>query len=505
MGGDGMSRGRSIGFVLASLLLGTCMLVPNDAPAAIWEVQKLPFQPRYEGEGEIGPLLGVSCPSSSFCATAGQDGRIATSSNPSAGPSNWRPFIGPTETDDHGPPPPPGFPSLPPPSPHIKGVSCPTPALCIAVTGRGDIYSSSDPGGGTAARIRADIDEGDYETHLEGISCPTVSFCVAVSGGPKENDNPRTSGKILSSSNPAGGSSAWHVTQLDPTLDLRGISCASPSLCVAVGQEGRIVTSRNPDGGPLAWRGSVLDSLAHLQGIACVSGSLCVAGDAGGNLLTATDPVGNPGAWVARNGGGSVPITGISCPSASRCVAVDNNGDVLTSTNPTGGFGSWTFENVIPYQPGPNLQPLPNGMFGVSCPLTTFCAIAAANGTVLTSIDPFEAAPAPVKAGRKARGRKRPRTILAHVDRKQVRTVKRRLRVRFRFYAIGRARGFLCKRDRHPYRPCSSPLAYWTGLGKHVFRVRAIGRTGLKGPVALDRFRIVSPDSKCPCGTRGRS
>jgi hypothetical protein len=50
---------------------------------------------------------------------------------------------------------------------------------------------------------------------------------------------------------------------------------------------------------------------------------------------------------------------------------------------------------------------------------------------------------------------------------------------------------FECKLDRRPYRGCTSP--YWTkaGLGKHVFRVRAIDPQGLTDPSpAIFRWRI---------------
>lgn len=487
--------------LLAALVIGTCALaLPTSSPAATWKTQKLPFQPRFEGESNIGHMLGISCPSRSFCMAAGQNGRIAVSANPTDGASAWRLYYGPPRGDEEDrPPPPAGAPVLPPASPHINGVSCPSTGFCVAVTTSGDIYTSSDPMAGTAAWSRADIDADKYETHLEGVSCPTVSFCVAVSGGAKSNNNPKTSGKILSSGNPAGGSSAWQVTQLDPSLDLRGVSCATPSLCVAVGQDGRMVVSTNPGGGPSDWRDAGRPGgPGHLQGIACTSG-LCVAGNSGGNLLTNTDPGDAAAGWTERNGGGSVPITGVSCPSAPQCIAVDNNGDVLTSADPTGGSAAWSFTNVLPYVPPLNAFDSPmNGMFGVSCPSPAFCAISAADGTVLTSTDPFEFAPQAVIKRRKRA--LRPRTILARVDRAaRVRTDKHRLRKLFRFYATSKARGFVCKRDRRPYRRCSSPFRYWVGRGKHVFRVRAIGPTGLRGPVALDRFRIVPTDSKCPC------
>jgi hypothetical protein len=371
----------------------------------------------------------------------------------------------------------------------------------VAVTGSGDIYTSSDPLAGTTAWSHVSINDDEFETHLEGVSCPTPTFCVAVSGGPKQHSNPGNSGKVLSSHNPTGGAAAWHETQLEPLYDLRNVSCSSPSLCLAVGQNGLMLVSTNPDGPASAWRS--LDGAAgpaHLQGVDCVPG-LCLAGNAGGNILSSIEPAAQPPQWVTRNGGGSVAITGISCPTASRCLAVDDNGDVLTSTDPTGGAEAWSFQNVLPYvpKPKPEYEPQLNGMFAVSCPSTELCAIAAADGTVLTSTDPFAVEPPPPPGKRKPRRAKRPRTILARVDGGRVKTDKPKLRMRSRFYSKGRPRQFLCKRDDSAWHACRSPSRYWFDHGRHVFRVRAIGYTGLKGPIATDRFRIYFTNDKCPC------
>jgi hypothetical protein len=322
-----------LGTLSASLLF---VVVPSGSHAATWKTQELPFQPRYPGDQEAGALLSISCPSASFCAAAGEYERIAVSTNPTGGPSAWNVFRGPEGTDLTGPPPPPGAPPNMP-MPHIKGIACPAPGLCVAVSANGDIYTSESPLGGTAAWTRTDIDGDDYDTHLEAVSCPTPTFCVAVSGGAKSHGNPRTSGSVLYSHDPTGGPAAWHETQLDPEFDLRGLSCASPSLCLAVGQDGLMLVSTDPDGGSAAWQNlGAPAGPGHLQGVDCVPG-LCIAGNTGGNLLTDVDPVGTPRAWTERSGGASVGITGISCPAANRCLAVDNNGDVITSTNPTGG------------------------------------------------------------------------------------------------------------------------------------------------------------------------
>jgi hypothetical protein len=52
---------------------------------------------------------------------------------------------------------------------------------------------------------------------------------------------------------------------------------------------------------------------------------------------------------------------------------------------------------------------------------------------------------------------------------------------------------FECKLDRRPYRACTSPYRREVGLGKHVFRVRAIDLQGLADPTpATFRWRVRS-------------
>jgi hypothetical protein len=484
--------------VIAAVLLA----IPASASAATWDVARLGFQPRFEGDTQIGPLNAISCPTRSLCTVVGSYGRTAASANPAGGAGAWSTGFVPTGSDNESeveaPPPPPGFPLPPPFRPHLKGVSCPSPSLCVAVSSNGDVFTSQNPLGGNKAWTRVDIDADKYETHVEAVSCPSVSFCVAVSGRKPTKFGPRTSGKVLTTNNPTGGKAAWSVAQLDPSYDLRGVSCSSPALCVAVGQFGEILVSTNPTGGPPAWRDAGEPAgPGHLQAVTCLP-ALCVAGNAGGNLLTNTDPAAAPARWGERSGGGSVPITGISCPTAARCVAVDNNGSVTVSRNPTGGANDWDRVNVLPYVPTTALEMPWNGMFGVSCPSTSLCAIAAAEGTVVTSTDPFAGAGTTGKKRRRARHPKRPRTIIAKVDDWRHRTGKQRIRVRFRFYARSRVRGFLCRLDGRRYRRCRSPRHFWIAKGRHVFRVRAIGPTGLRGPVAKRHFKLHPPPRRQP-------
>jgi hypothetical protein len=231
-----------------------------------------------------------------------------------------------------------------------------------------------------------------------------------------------------------------------------------------------------------------------LNSIDCVGTALCVAGGATGNLLSTRDPADLRPEWSEVNGGASVPITGISCPDSGHCVAVDNNGDTLTSTDPGGGPGSWTKENLIPYVERDSLgQPIAsNAIFGVSCPSTSLCVLGATERRVLTSTDPFAEPQSPGKPKKRRHLPRRPRTFLAHVDRIHIFTRHRTLRMVIRFYTRTKSRGFRCRHDASPWRPCRSPDRFRAALGHHVFRVRAIGPTGLMGPVTTDHFRVVS-------------
>jgi hypothetical protein len=318
------------------------------------------------------------------------------------------------------------------------------------------------------------------------VSCPSASLCVAVSGGFGE-----TAGRVLTSTAPASG--PWQTTQLAGSPDLRGVSCATPSLCVAVAKGGRIFVSGAPTGGASAWREAGSPTPRDLEAASCVAALLCAAGDAGGNILTSTDPTGGA-PFAETNTAGSVQITGLTCPTTSRCVAVDNNADVLTSTDPTGGPGSWIFENLVPFEAeqSDSGQFVKNALWGPSCASPSLCVLVGANSRIFTATDPF-AAPADGSPGKAVRRRPRTHLVFAEGFWKASITRHRRIKARFHFYSRDGARGFLCKRDRDRWLRCRSPLRYWVPIGHHVLRVRAIGPTGLRGPAASLGFEVMHP------------
>lgn len=458
---------------MIALVVACLALLAAAAPAAAtWEGRQL------TGEAAEVSVFGIDCPTNSLCVAVGGNNTVASSTNPTGGQPSWQTVYagqGAVET-----------PGTVFPGRQVRGVSCPSAQLCVAVTYEGNAYIATEPTGSAAAWAVTDLDGEGPNTHFFGVFCPSALLCVAVA------DN----GRIATSTNPTGGSAAWSTVQLGESLDFRAVSCASPAFCVAVGDYGQIVSSSNPAAG--AWTQVPAPvSNSHLFGVSCVLPSLCVSGNGGGNLLSSTNPLDLVPGWRAVPGGGSVQITSASCVTASACVAVDNNGDVLTSTNPTGGPEAWTFENVLPY-PGtdPSGEAPANHFFGVSSPSTRLCAIAANRGQIFTSTDPFARPPEPVEKNQRKRYRpKRPRVKLAKVPPPGIPSKRPRATARYRFFAKGHAqvRGFLCKLDGQRPKRCRSPKSYRVGRGKHRFSVRAIGWTGLKGPAEVHRFEVCAP------------
>jgi hypothetical protein len=481
---------RRLGTLAWLLVLAATLAAPPASFAASkWSVRQLPAKQLVDDGGSYRALLyATSCPSESLCIAVGALDTVAVSQAPTAGVDAWR-VVNPSYAEpqqgclDEGL----SEPACRRPRGAIDAISCPNESLCVAVGYEGSVYASSAPTGAADAWSVTDL---RGSPHLTGVSCPSASLCVAVSGG-----TGRSTGNVLTSTAPT--TNEWEATQLPGAPDLSAVSCPTPSLCVAVAKGGRIFVSSDPAAGAAAWREAASPTTRDLRAVSCVAPGFCAAGDAGGNILTSTDPGGAP--FAATNADGSVLVTGMSCPTALRCVAVDNNSDVLTSTDPTGGPGAWTFENLVPFVASyPDTgQFVGNALFGASCASTSLCVLVGAESRIFTSTDPF-AAPAPPSpggsAGRK-RARLRPRTHLVFAEGfwRSSSTRRRHVKARFRFYSRDGARAFLCKRDRGRWHRCHSPLRYWAPVGRHVLRVRAIGRTGLRGPVARMRFTVVHP------------
>jgi hypothetical protein len=276
-------------------------------------------------------LAAISCPSAGLCV-ATRPGYAITSARPTAGASAWHARLV-------------NAPGVNTPT----AITCPSVSLCVAGDTTGNLITSSRPEGGSRAWGFGHVVDGP----ISAVSCPSTSFCVASSAR-----------GVLTSHRPAGGASAW---KLSSGPQLSGISCPSTSLCVAFGGN-QILTSSDPAGGASTWTVQYTGPgspcyhcglVGLIRGLSCPSTTLCIAVDADNHVLSSTDPAGAAGAWTSTQVGS--PGSGVSCPTVSFCV-ISAGQSVLTSTNPASG--QWTS------------APVENGapaLFTQSCPTDQLC------------------------------------------------------------------------------------------------------------------------------------
>ncbi len=276
---------------------------------------------------------------------------------------------------------------------------------CCAIALLATLAASSSPAVAakwTLRQLPPQSIEGSSSTNqvvLYGVSCPSNSLCLAV--GALDT--------IAFSQTPTAGADRWHV--VNPTYDepkqscleegqpaascyrprgaIDAVSCASESLCVAVGYEGSVFVSIDPAGGARTWSVSDVNeggSATHLTGVSCPSASLCVAvsggyGAATGRILTSSEPA--SGRWRATQLAGSPDLHGVSCATPAICVAVAKGGRIFVSSDPTGGASAWREVR----------SPTPRDLQAVSCVASQLCVAGDAGGNLLASTDPAGGAP----------------------------------------------------------------------------------------------------------------
>ncbi len=354
--------------VVAVLVLTGASAAPAQPLA--WSAPVLVDQgvPRH-AVGSFG-IQALSCPSVSLCVALDDLGNVLTSTNPGV-ISSW------TVTRMRG--------GVVP-----QGLSCPSVSLCVAVGSSGDagrVIESANPVGGAPTwrvmRVGAATDP-------TAVSCPSVTLCVGVD----------LNGDVLRSTDPTGGTQAWHVVHVDNSGTrgdgggLSSISCPSVSLCVALGA-GDVLNSTNPTAGAGAWRRVKDIAFAPAPGdsvVSCPSVSLCVVASSG-SILSSTDPTGGRSAWRSLQSLALQLVNRISCPSVSLCVVGDIFGGAAISTSPTGGASAWSFAHIDGT----------NELNAISCPSVSLCVAVDGSGNALLAA-PFVQGPAVprVLVGRRA-------------------------------------------------------------------------------------------------------
>jgi hypothetical protein len=233
---------------------------PTAGSAAWTLVQIRPGIP-FAGSTVSIPLTAISCPSSQLCVTGDDFPReIITTTDPAGGPAAWSDGIGIGHTyhadglvsvscsstrfcatigDDsfHA--------STDPTGPastklaindSLEAISCGSRTLCLAVVGGqqnggpGGMWRSTDP---AARRPRWALAVPDPNQQF-AIACHRRGLCVATD----------SAGMVTMSVHPASAHPAWQTRRVDATNVMSAISCPTVRLCVAADTYGNVLAGR---------------------------------------------------------------------------------------------------------------------------------------------------------------------------------------------------------------------------------------------------------------------
>lgn len=266
-------------------------------------------------------LSGVSCPSTSVCFAVGFAGSVWKTVN---GGVNWSSQVSNAAGD-------------------LFAVSCPVITMCMAVGANGKGARTTDGttwGGVTTATTNA----------LFGVSCTNTMICNAAGDG----------GVVVVTQQ--AGSFGWFVDHVGSTVPLYAISCTA--FCFVAGADGTVYENGSGSYGDFSGHGSTGEPGA-LFGVSCATTTVCWAvGDYG--VISATTNGGT--GWTANAGLGSAEYS-ISCASATTCVAVGFGGAIEGTTN---GGSTWSGQT----------SGTSDSLVSISCPSTTICFAVGNNGTI---------------------------------------------------------------------------------------------------------------------------
>lgn len=313
-------------------------IVETSDGGATWSLASAP--------AGIQTLSGVACPSTSDCYAVG-DGDHSVILASTDGGVTWSQQTSPVSTS-------------------LSGIDCPTANNCTAI-GNGATLGTTDSGATWT------VEPGSFAVNrIRAISCPSASDCFAA-GGPDNNEDVNGGGVIVATTD---GGVSW-ISQTVPagTATLDGISCASPTTCMAVGHQqgysaGSVILSTT-DGGK-SWTDLILPpGLVQPSAVSCVTATTMCSVVAAGSIATTTD---GGTTWISTAvllyGSG-----GISCASVLNCIAV-SGGDIFATSD---GGAAWNTEGSIS---GISLS-------SVSCSTASDCFIVGGwdSATILSTTD----------------------------------------------------------------------------------------------------------------------
>jgi photosystem II stability/assembly factor-like uncharacterized protein len=302
--------------------------------------------------GIYSPFFTITCPTTTTCYAAGQQGLLATTTD---GGANWRTERLPSRQV-------------------VNGISCTSASTCFATGSNTGIVHTADFGASW------DLQAGGPSSFLD-ISCPTTTVCFAggifgyitqttTAGAAWTKVHPAAAGSTIAAMSCSGAScyaaanealrsshdsgATWSTQSLSNGDQLIGIACPGANACFAVGWPGAIY--KTIDGG-VSWNyqpNGLSRTDETLVAISCASATNCMAVGTDGIVLSTTDGT----SWALESSGTTQLLNGVSCASTTSCVAVGAGGLTLARSG-----GTW-------HQ---NASGTTNDLHAVSCPTVFSC------------------------------------------------------------------------------------------------------------------------------------
>ncbi|MHB8289145.1 MAG: NHL repeat-containing protein [Acidimicrobiales bacterium] len=382
-------RAGAVGAVMTALLVGslTMFSTPQASASSLAPTWSLDASPSLSTSATQDNGLGsVSCVSEKFCVAVGYY------ANPSSRPQDmvlvWN---GTRWLIDSSP-------SLSTAASGLTSVSCASVNFCVA-TGY-QMNASGNPQNllltwngstwtlDTAASLST---SGTQFNMLYSISCASVSFCVAVGTSVTGSGNPQTALLIWNGSNWKLDTAASLSTPTGQPGGFMSISCTSASFCVAAGSYSPDKMAQNL---LLVWNGNTwsLDTASslststsqfnELKSVSCASASFCVAAGFFYNGTTDKNLVltWNGSKWsldaqasLSTSGTGADILRSVSCTSQSFCVAGGKYTDIAGQTQNmvlTWNGSTWSLDSAASLSTSSTKS---NSLSSVSCVGSSFC------------------------------------------------------------------------------------------------------------------------------------
>jgi hypothetical protein len=213
---------------------------------------------------------------------------------------------------------------------------------------------------------------GYPDTQLNGISCGSPTDCVAVGG------------KAVQFTSDAGNASPphWSAPEIITQKTINGVSCPTSSLCVAVASDG--TAFRSTDGGQSWSQPVTVAAGTGLPAVSCTAGGVCLTDDVNAGLYVSADG----GQTWAPEGETPAPFGAFSCVPDRVCVAIGLAGNSVFVSRDVGGSSppTWTQARIDTADGGPFLTDL-------SCSANDVCVAVDTFGAAFVSTDVGSASP----------------------------------------------------------------------------------------------------------------